>query len=51
MEEGTEVFFINTNVIEEEGGISTLVGAALTFVVCIVIGCVVNLIIDYKYLH
>lgn len=51
MEEGTEVFFINTNVIEEEGGISTVVGVALTFVVGIVIGCVVNLIIDYKYLH
>lgn len=51
MEEGTEVFFINTNVIEEEGGISTVVGVALTFVVGIVIGCVVNLILDYKYLH
>ena len=51
MEEGTEVFFINTNVIEEDGGISTIVGAALTFVVGIVIGCVVNLILDYKYLH
>ena len=51
MEEGTEVFFINTNVIEEDGGISTLAGAALTFVVGMVIGCVVNLILDYKYLH
>ena len=51
IEGGTEVFFVNTNIIEEEGGISTVVGVALTFVVGIVIGCVVNLILDYKYLH
>ena len=51
IEGGTEVFFVNTNIIEEEGGISTVVGVALTFIVGIVIGCVVNLILDYKYLH
>ena len=51
VEENSKWFSLNTNVIERTGGISMVIGAAGSLVGGLVIACIVNLIIDHKYLY
>ena len=49
--ENSTAFTINTNIIEKDGGISGVVGAAGSLILGIVVAGIVNLIHDNKYLY
>lgn len=48
--EYNQVFFMNKAIVEADGGISIIISAALSLIVGLMCGCVVNLIVDRKKL-
>ncbi len=48
--EYNQVFFMNKSIVEVDGGISIIISTALSLIVGLMCGCVVNLIIDRKKL-